>query len=273
MNAWLLYQQRRFMRQDGARYLRPDIGRYLASERKWEGQPRVGAGGPDGGQFTFGVQSDEASSETDRPRVQIDAPMWYDSDRDGAGEGDDYLDHLWPASSPPGMGHNQGPELDGAPEIPQSMPQTREERMAFVRAAASWLFGRSAIGVAAFFGLLDQVDDIATLSHMIRTANDPPAPLGELQRRAQRPSEPGYHDHHVVNQHQYNRNRFGDDRVDQPANLVRIPHLKHIELSRWYATKNLEYGGKSPQEVLRNMSWEEQTWIGLERLRYFKVLE
>jgi hypothetical protein len=171
------------------------------------------------------------------------------------------------------MGHNKGPDLDGAPEIPQSMPKTTAERMSFVRAAASWLFGRSAIGIAAFFGLLDQVEDIARLSHMIRTANDPPAPLGQLQRRAEGPSEPGYHDHHIVNQHQYNRDRFGDARIEQRANVVRIPQLKHIELSRWYATKNPDYGGKSPQEVLRDMSWEEQTWIGLERLRHFKVLE
>lgn len=273
MSAWLFHQQRRFMRPDGARYLRPNIARYLAPERKWDGQPRIASGSTDGGQFTFGTQGEDEPS-TENTRVYIFTPRDFQSEGEGEGSGDESdADHLWLASSPPGIGHNKGPELDGAPEIPQNMPETREERMAFVRAAASWLFGRSAIGVAAFFGLLDQVDNIATLSHMIRTANDPPSPLGQLQRRAEGPSEPGYHDHHIVNQHQYNRNRFGDARVDQPGNVVRIPQLKHIELSKWYATRNPEYGGRSPQEVLRDLSWERQTEIGLERLRYFKVLE
>ncbi len=120
---------------------------------------------------------------------------------------------------------------------------------------------------------LDQVDEIGRLSNMIRTANDPPSSFEELQRRAQTPSEPGYENHHIVNQHQYNRNKFGNSRIQSLANVVRIPQLKHIELSRWYATKSPRFGGRSPQEAMRDMSWEEQTRIGLERLRDMKVLK
>jgi hypothetical protein len=303
MNARLQQQQRRFMRPDAGRYLRPDIGRYLAPERKWDGQPRIEAGEEGGGQFTFGAQNDLRSSGADRARVQIDAPMWYDGDRNSRGDGDDdqladdAVQHLeeivvsasrddkggvegeagegdWTNSSDDRrIGHNSKNYLQDAPEIPQSMPSTREARMAFVRAAASWLVGLSAIAVSTFFGLLNQVDEIARLSHMIRTANDPPSSLEKLQRRAQGPGEPGYENHHIVNQHRHNLDKFGDSRLQAPENVVRIPQLKHIELSRWYATKNPRYGGRSPQEVLRSMSWEEQTQIGLERLRYFKVLE
>ncbi|MGM4918760.1 hypothetical protein [Tardiphaga sp. 813_E8_N1_3] len=269
MTAWLKHQQRRFMRPDAGRYLRSDVGRYLAPERKWEGQPRIEAGEDGGGQFTYGLQYGGTSYDGDRPRVTLI------SKPDGERSEQDYrFDGGWLGSLvPPGIGHNSEGELEGAPEIPQSMPETREERMSFVRSAASWLFGRSAIAIGAFFGLLDQVEEIGRLSHMIRTANDPPSSLDDLQRRAQGPSEPGYENHHIVNQHSGNRAKFGDSRIEAPENVVRIPQLKHIELSRWYATKNSRFGGRSPQEVLREMSWEEQTRIGLEQLRHFKVLE
>ncbi len=280
-DAYLQRQQQRFMRPDAVRYLRPDAARFARPaiaeprllEMKWDGQPRIEEGEGQG-RFTFGRQNEDTGEGSGPPRVYITGREGTGPDA-GLGNGDgDQGSELWFGSLlPPGIGHNSGGELEGAPEIPQEMPETREERMSFVRAAASWLFGRSAIAVGTFFSLLDQVDQIGRLSHMIRTANDPPASLEELQRRAQTSSEPGYENHHIVNQHSGNRAKFGDSRIEAPENVVRIPQLKHIELSRWYATKNSRFGGRSPQEALREMSWEEQTRIGLEQLRHFKVLE
>jgi hypothetical protein len=275
MNAWLHHQQCRFMRPDSARYLRPDHRRYGLPERKWDGQPRIDKDESGGGRFTFGLQYGGTFYDGDRPRVELLSNSSSGNDDQDDDEQDDGANQdIWLASAEgPGIGHNSEGEPEAAPDIPESMPKTSEDRMAFVRAAASWLFGRSAIVVSAYFGLLDQVDEIARLSHMIRSANDPPSSLSKLQSRAQGPGEPGYENHHIVNQHLYNRNKFGDARIEAPANVVRIPKLKHIELSRWYAKANPQYGGRSPQQALRDMSWEEQTSIGIERLRYFKVLE
>lgn len=290
-NVYLRHQQQRFMRADAARYLCLDAARFLkpgseradiypALARKYrQDQERVPAGQFGAGRFADedGVTDGNTQSEA-RPRVYITRTIGAGEDGSGdggqnSGLGNDLDNFLLVAAGSPGIGHNSGSQPEEPPEIPQSLPPTREERMSFVRAAASWLFGRSAIAAGAFFGLLDQVEQLGSLSQMIRTANDPPSPLEELQRRAQTPSEPGYHDHHVVNQHGGNRSKFGDRRIDAPENVVRIPQLKHIEISRWYATKNSRFGGRTPQEALREMSWEEQTRIGLEQLRHFKVLE
>lgn len=60
-DAWLTHQQKRFMRPDAERYVRPDVFRWSprggtdvgASERKFDpDQPRVPAGSPEGGQWT-----------------------------------------------------------------------------------------------------------------------------------------------------------------------------------------------------------------------------
>jgi hypothetical protein len=254
MSAWLQQKLRRFMRPDAGRYLRPDHARYVSLQRKWDGQPRIEAGDIDGGQFTYGLQYEGTSYGGDQPVVYISTPP----DQEQVPE---Y-----------GIGHNSS-SFDDPPNIPQTMPNTREARMGFVRAAASWLFGRSAIAVSVYFGLLDQVDRISSLTDMIKTANDPPSSLEDLQRRAQNPSERGYANHHIVNQHNANRNKFGDARIDAPANVVRIPQLKHIELSRWYATKNPKFGGRSPQQALRDMNWEEQTRIGLDALKDLGIVK
>jgi hypothetical protein len=67
-DAWLAYQQKRFMRPDAGRYVRTDAFRWLPAdrvgrrsvERKFDpDQPRVPAGSPEGGQWT----ADGASSE------------------------------------------------------------------------------------------------------------------------------------------------------------------------------------------------------------------
>jgi hypothetical protein len=70
-----------------------------------------------------------------------------------------------------------------------------------------------------------------------------------------------------------NRARFGDRRIDSRENLVRIPVLKHIDISAWYSTRNEDLGGLSPRDYLRDKSWEEQMRIGLNRLRDHMVLK
>lgn len=148
--------------------------------------------------------------------------------------------------------------------------------MAFVRDAARWVarnVSRYAPAVDAYFDALDQVEKINALTDAIKSANDPAKTLEELQEPIGSPSQGGYEDHHIVGQHAQNRAKFGDDAIDSPENLVRIPLVKHIDISAWYSSRNDDFGGLSPRDYLRDKDWDEQMRVGLDRLRYHKVLK
>jgi hypothetical protein len=148
--------------------------------------------------------------------------------------------------------------------------------MGFVRGAAQWVarnVGRYAPAVDVFFGALDQVEKIKALTDAIKSANDPAKTLEELQEPIGTDSQGGYHDHHIVGQHAQNREQFGDSRIDSRENKVRIPVLKHIDISAWYSRGNDEYGGLSPRDYLRDKDWDEQMRVGLDRLRKHEVLK
>jgi hypothetical protein len=147
--------------------------------------------------------------------------------------------------------------------------------MGFVRAAVEWIsrVGRYSPAVSAFLQALDEVEEINRLTAAIKTANNPPATIDELQRPVGAASEAGYHDHHIVNQHDGNRRKVGDARIDGRANQVRIPVLKHLDINGWYSKGNKEFGGLSPRDYLRDKSWDEQTRVGIKILRDMKVLK
>jgi hypothetical protein len=54
--------------------------------------------------------------------------------------------------------------------------------------------------------------------------------------------------------------------IDDPDNLVRIPALKHRDITSWFQTKNDDFGGLSPREYLRGKAWEERRQFGLKAL-------
>lgn len=147
--------------------------------------------------------------------------------------------------------------------------------MRFVRQAAEWVrqVGRYTPYADAFFGALEQIDETNALVNTIKSANDPPKTLEELQERVGRSTDGGYHDHHIVNQHDGNRGAFGDQKIDSTSNLARIPILKHIEISRWYSTRNNDFGGLRPRDYLRDKSWDEQMKVGLDIMRKNGVLK
>jgi hypothetical protein len=148
--------------------------------------------------------------------------------------------------------------------------------MGFVRGAAQWVARnavRRAPAVDAYLGALDQVDKIKALTDAIKSANDPAKTLEELQEPVGSKSQGGYHDHHIVGQHAQNREQFGDSMIDSRQNLVRIPLLKHIDISAWYSKGNENFGGVSPRDYLRDKDWDEQMRVGLDRLRKEKVLK
>jgi hypothetical protein len=49
-------------------------------------------------------------------------------------------------------------------------------------------------------------------------------------------------------------------------NLVRIPTLKHWQITGWYMFKNDAYGGVSPRTYLRGKDWAERTRVGRDAL-------
>ncbi|MCO5129853.1 MAG: hypothetical protein M9932_04725 [Xanthobacteraceae bacterium] len=283
--AWIGHQQARWLRPDADRWIRPDADRFIAPgvfvadvfpgrSRKYNpNQPRVPAGQPGGGRWTDGgggsagpmgnVGFGDLSELDDFSDLFQIAP--YETDLDGvqlAGE------------PPEGIGHNQGPPLDEPPAIPEQRPQTRSERMDFVRSAVSWIgrVGRYSPVVGMFLGALDQAEDLKGLTDAIKTANDPPRSLEELQERVTLPSDAGYQDHHIVGQFEQNRTRFGSEQIDSVDNLVRIPTLKHYEINAWYSRQDERFGNLSPRDYLRDKIFDEQRRIGLNALREVGVL-
>ena len=284
---------RRFLaalRQEVAE-LRAEVKRRRELEEKYSpSQPRVPSGNPRGGQWTDrgGGQSTVAGPSQDTGQSQdadLTQPMGNIDvgNLTGASELGD-LFKIKPRDTRANVVQLAGdlpdgsktPSDDPAPKIPQERPDTREGRMGFVRDAAQWVarnVGRYAPAVDAYFGALDQVEKIKALTDAIKSANDPAKTLEELQEPIGSDSQGGYHDHHIVGQHPENRARFGDSMIDSRENLVRIPLLKHIDISAWYSTRNDEFDGLSPRDYLRDKDWGEQMRVGLDRLRKHKVLK
>lgn len=96
-----------------------------------------------------------------------------------------------------------------------------------------------------------QVEGLRGETAAIKSANDPPRTLEELQARAQ----------------------LGDARIDSPENKVRIPVVKHIDINQYYSTPNAQFGGLSPRDYLRGKIWDEQMQVGLNVLKRFGVLQ
>lgn len=272
MNAWLLYQQCRFMRPDAGRYLRPDMARFLALERKWDGQPRMGAGGPDGGQYTYGLQYGGTSYDGDRPRVElISTPSDAELDDDEPDAGD-----LRNSIVPVGMGHNRGPALEEPPEIPRNRPSNSVDRTAFARAAAQWigaaLGAGAAIPVAIFLGALNNIEWLQQYNSAIESYRDPPRTLKELQDGVGQ-GRPGYDDHHIIEQTAAQKWGLTRSEINDKSNVVSIPRLKHYQITGWYQKANPQFGGLSPRQYLSDKGLEERRAVGLRALELYKVLK
>ncbi len=85
--------------------------------------------------------------------------------------------------------------------------------------------------------------------------------------------EKGYEVHHIVEQTPAAREGHAQEDIDGPDNLVRIPTLKHWEITGWYMRGNRRFGGLSPREYLRGKGWNEKRQVGLDALIDAKVLK
>lgn len=68
-------------------------------------------------------------------------------------------------------------------------------------------------------------------------------------------------------------NGFPSSLVDGPENLVRIPRLKHWQITGWFATKNDDFGGLTPRDYPRGRSWDERFRVGQIALMKYEVLQ
>lgn len=61
--------------------------------------------------------------------------------------------------------------------------------------------------------------------------------------------------------------------IDSRENKVRIPLLKHLDISGWYSKQNVKFDNLSPRDYLRDKDWDEQMGVGLDILRERGVLK
>jgi hypothetical protein len=106
----------------------------------------------------------------------------------------------------------------------------------------------------------------------IKAYLDPPKTWEELQRDALNP-QPGYDIHHPVEKTPARKADFPESQIEGPDNRLRIPRLKHWQITGWYATPNDEFGGLSPRDYLKDKSWEERLRVGKEAMIRFGVLK
>ena len=207
---------------------------------------------------------------------------------------------LGPDDLRPGIGHNSGdptpldpssqlppPQepLEPPPEIPEEQLPDKARNL-FTRAAVQWiaraLILATAPQLAPYLIALQTATWVAEFCWpYIKAYFDPPKTLEELQADTLKP-QPGYQKHHIVEQTPARKdeallplrdNGTLESLIEGRANLVRIPALKHEEISNWYSTPNPRYDGRSPRDFLRDKSWEERYKFGLQKLIDFGALK
>lgn len=80
----------------------------------------------------------------------------------------------------------------------------------------------------------------------------------------------GYDIHHVVEKTPARNEGFPQELIE---GLVRVPTLKHWQITGWYSRINEDYGYQAPRDYLRNKSWEERVKVGRRALIQHGVLK
>lgn len=247
----------------------------LAKAGGWDESkhPRVPAGSPGGGRF---LSTGEAEGAPATPPVE------------GSGTGPDgspiRLPPIDVGSDEPAQTQsdaNSAPPLPPPPEIPKEKESLSEKlRNAFAREAARWL-GRALAGAelgpaGEFLANLDAAAETAAWVYdkypYIKAYLDEPKSLDELQGDVGK-AQKGYEVHHIVEQSSAAQDGYSREDIDAPDNLVRIPTLKHWEITGWYMTPSKSFGNVSPRQYLKDKSWEERRKVGIDALMQAKVLK
>jgi hypothetical protein len=164
-----------------------------------------------------------------------------------------------------------------APPIPEQEPETRHDLNEFAKQAAWWAakaLGREAANpaVGSFLNLIDLAYWGYKAAPYVRSYLDEPKSLDEL-RDAVSTAAKGYDIHHIVEKQAAKDANYPSQMIEGPDNLVRIPTLKHWQITGWYMRANSKFDGLSPREYLNDKNWAERTRVGQEALIEFGVLE
>jgi hypothetical protein len=272
---WLRPNARLYMRANAHRFLRPDPQRFLRPDWKRYVQPGFDP------LFVHALLEGKANFDPNQPRVpkgNPDGGQWTDEGgdgEDGLSESDDdaSTDISDARRQSPGIGHNEGPPLE-PPEVPQQRPPTTPEKNAFLKVAAYWLAKAYRVGtpVGAFLSAMQAASWLDTDRAFIDAYQDPPKAMKELQEAASE-SKLGYHIHHIAEKASAREDGISEALINGADNLVRIPALKHWQITGWSMTPHERFGGLSPRQYLRGKDWEERQKVGREALIEFGILK
>jgi hypothetical protein len=116
-----------------------------------------------------------------------------------------------------------------------------------------------------------------TSSRDVDFAQGAPYDLESLIDSAKGDSQPGYQDHHVVEQGPQNNDLKPEEkeRIDDPENIVRIPYYVHQQITNYYRNpiEKAPFNGQTPREYLKGKSYDDRYKFGLGVLREFGVIK
>ena len=193
-----------------------------------------------------------------------------------------------PAETPPPEGEPQsGPPAENAPtspstdeySLPKDKPPGRSQSYNAGTDAASRLkealqndwhtvVERAGQVVDATHWVADQVSNIVADVDFSQAA---PYDLDDLVAAAKKKSEPGYQDHHIVEQGPQNDDLSPEEkkRIDHPENIVRIPYYEHQLITNYYRNRDPKppCNGMTPRQYMRGKSFDDRYQFGLNVLR------
>jgi hypothetical protein len=234
-----------------------------------ESQPRAQPDSKDG-------SGAEGAQKPSTPSDQSPWPKNHNEDDDNAAE---------PPSEPLNSPDNaDGAQKPPAPSEPFSLPEkqpkgrsvpfhTGQDIVDNIRLALDndWHDYLQGIGrvVDATHWLKDQATNIVSAVDFYQ--GGPPYDLQDLNDAAKKDSEPGSHDHHIVEQGPQNEDLSPEDKklIDDPKNQVRLPVYVHQQITNYYWTPNAELGGLTPRQYFRQQkfTFAERYQFGLDVLR------
>jgi hypothetical protein len=261
--------------------LRAELKRRRALAAKYSpSQPRVPAGNPRGGQWTD-RSGGQGQGESQGQGTSLAQPMGIVDIGDVSGSSelgdlfqikpdDRRVDGVQLAAND--TPDDPAPVRDPAPKIPPDRPETSAERTSYLRSAANWLARNAGLAGAVYTGVMNNVEWLRDYHDVVQASRDAPKSLEELQQAVNDP-KPGYDIHHIVEQTAAERFGFTRSDIENPENLVRIPRLRHYQITGWYMQESEKFDGLSPRAYLQDKDWAERYRVGLEALKEFKVLK
>ncbi len=201
-----------------------------------------------------------------------------DSDHDTEGPGDD--DGPYHHDGPTQLAQNFPNDHNGPPEpIRDGDPPPKKDPVPEQKPTGPGVLSRvlrDASQAVAFWGSIAALGQSAPwiLAYWpeIIANNDPPKTFDELTEDVGT-SKAGYQDHHIVEQTSAARDGFSREMIDGKDNVVKVPTLKHREITAWYGTTNENYDGLTPRAYLVGRSWSERYDIGIKQLMQKGILK